>query len=205
MPRTRTRSLALAALALSSTFLRCASLSPPPPRRIVDEARATASYSASIRVSLRGADLRARARALVAFQRPDRLRIEVPGPAGLRLVAVARAGRLTAAFPGERAVFATEASAESLDSLLGVRLTPGEIMDILVGHPPIGLRSCEIRWGRTLPRAVVAVLADGTRLGVDVVEAEADAALPASAFEEPPHDGYRLLEASEARRLWSGK
>lgn len=141
----------------------------------------------------------------MAFERPDRLRIEVPGPAGLRLVAVSRAGRLTAAFPGERAVFAAEATAESLESLLGVRLTPGEVMDVLVGRPPSSLRSCEVKWGGALPRAVVAVLADGTRLAVDVVEAEADAALPAAAFDEPAHEGYRLLEAREARDLWSGK
>jgi hypothetical protein len=170
----------------------------------VDAAHATAAYSASIKVSLRGADLRARARALVAFERPDRLRIEVPGPGGLRLVAVSRAGRLTAVFPGDRAVFVAEASAESLDSLLGVRLTPGEVMDLLVGRPPAGLRSCEVKWGGALPRAVVAILADGTRLGVDVVEAEATA-VPAAAFDEPPHEGYRLLEADEARRLWGGQ
>jgi hypothetical protein len=205
MPRTRTRSLALAALALSSTFLRCASALPPPPRSVIDAARASSSYSASIRVSLRSAELRARARALVAFERPDRLRIEVPGPTGLRLVAVSRAGRLVAAFPAERAVFAAEASAESLESLLGIRLTPSEVMDILVGNPPPGLRSYEAQWGGALPRGVVAILADGTRLGIDVAAAEADTTVPAAAFDEPPHEGYRLLEAGEARRLWSGK
>jgi hypothetical protein len=141
----------------------------------------------------------------VAFERPDRLRIEVPGPGGLRLVAVCRAGRLTAAFPGERAVFAAEATAEAFESLLGARLTPGEVMDVLVGRPPSSLRSSEVKWAGALPRAVVAVLADGTRLAIEVVEAEADASLTAAAFDEPPHEGYRLLDAGEARRLWSGK
>jgi hypothetical protein len=195
----------VAALALSSASFGCATAFPPPPKSLLDAARAKTSYSGSVRVSLRGPAVRARTRALVAFQRPDRLRIEVPGPGGLRLVAVSRAGRLTAVFPAERAVFAAEATAESLESLLGVRLTPSEVMDILVGSPPAGLRSYEARWGRALPRAVVAVLPDGTRLGVDVVDAEADAAVPAAAFEEPPHDGYRPLDAREARSLWSGR
>ena len=40
----------------------------------------------------------------VAFRRPDALRIEIPGPPGARLMAVARGGRLTAVLPAERAV-----------------------------------------------------------------------------------------------------
>ncbi|MFI5183127.1 MAG: hypothetical protein ACHQNV_01915 [Vicinamibacteria bacterium] len=205
MRRTRTRSLAVAALALFPPSFGCATAFPPPPKSVLDAALSKTSYSGSVRVSLHGPEVRARARALVAFERPDRLRIEVPGPGGLRLVVVSRAGRLTAAFPGERAVFASEATAESLESLLGVRLTPSEVMDILLGSAPAELRSYEARWGQALPKAVVAVLADGTRLGVDIDDAQGDAILPAAAFDDPPHDGYRSLDASEARRLWSGK
>jgi len=120
-------------------------------------------------------------------------------------VAVSRAGRLTAAFPGERAVFTAAATAESLESLLGLRLTPGEVMDILVGSPPAALRSYQVRWGATLPKAVVAQLGDGTRLGIEVLEAEGGVVLPLAAFDEPPHDGYRSLDAHEARGLWSGR
>lgn len=205
MRRTRTRSLAAAALAVSAVSFACATSFPPPPQGVREGARGTASYSGSVRVTLRGPGLRARARALVAFERPDRLRIEVPGPAGLRLVAVARGGRLTAAFPGDRAVFSAAASAEALESLLGVRLTPAEVMDLLVGVAPAGVRSYQARWGGALPQAVAAVLEDGTRLGVDVLDAEGGAVVPAAAFDEPPHDGYRALGVDEARRLWSGK
>jgi hypothetical protein len=205
MRRTRTRRLAAAALIVSAVSTACATSFPAPPQAIRQGALATASYSGSVRVSLSGPGLRARARALVAFQRPDRLRIEVPGPGGLRLVAVSRNGNLTAAFPGERAVFSAAASADSLESLLGVRLTPAEVMDLLVGVAPARARSYQARWGAALPQAVVAILEDGTRLGVDVLEAEGGAAVPAAAFDEPPHDGYRAIEADEARRLWSGK
>jgi hypothetical protein len=141
----------------------------------------------------------------VAFERPDRLRIEVPGPGGLRLVAVSRAGLLTAVFPGERAVFSAAATAESLESLMGVRLTPAEVMDLLVGAAPPGVRSYQARWGATLPQAVVVVLADGTRLGIDVLEAEGDAVVAPAAFDEPLHAGYRPVAADEARGLWSGR
>ena len=204
MPRTRTRSLA-AALAVSAVSTACATSFMPPPRGVEDGARSAASYSGSVRVSLRGPGLRARAGALVAFARPDRLRIEVPGPGGLRLAAVCRDGLLTAAFPGDRAVFSAAASAESLESLLGVRLTPAEVMDLLVGVAPAGVRSYQARWGATLPQAVVVVLGDGTRLGVEVLDAQGGAVLPDAAFDAPPHDGYRAIAADEARRLWSGK
>lgn len=205
MRRTRIHRLAPVALAVSFASFGCASSHPPPPQGIPAAARSATSYSGSLRVSLRGPEVRARARALVAFERPDRLRLEVPGPGGLRLVAVSRAGRLTAAFPGERAVFSATATAESLESLLGVRLAPGEVMDVLVGARPPGLRSYQVRWGPMLPKAVVAVLEDGTRLGIEVLDAQTDAVVPAAAFDEPPHEGYRSIEAGEARRLWGGR
>lgn len=205
MRRTRTRSLAAAVSIVTAVCTACATSFPAPPKSVADGARGASSYSGSVRVSLRGPGLRARARALVAFERPDRLRIEVPGPGGLRLVAVSRDGALTAAFPGERAVFSAPASAESLESLLGVGLTPSEVMDLLVGVAPAGARSYQARWGATLPQAVVAVLRDGTRLGVDVLDAEGGAVVPSAAFDEPPHDGYRAVAADEARRLWSGR
>ena len=50
---------------------------------------------------------------LLAFRRPDALRIEIPGPAGARLVAVARGDRLWAVFPAERAVYYGAARAEA--------------------------------------------------------------------------------------------
>jgi hypothetical protein len=168
-------------------------------------ARETPSYSARLRVSLKGPGLRARTPALVAFRRPDGLRIEVPGPAGPRLVAVARDGRLVAVFPGERAVYAGEARAAALEALLGVALEPGEVMDLLVGVPSSRLKRYRADWGPTLPRRIDATLPDGGRLKVTVDEAGSGASLPEAAFAEPRHDGYRTVAADEARSLWSGR
>ena len=66
---------------------------------VAARAQAARAYSGRLRVKLDGRELRARATVLLAFQRPDALRIEVPGPGGLRLVAVASGERLVAAFP----------------------------------------------------------------------------------------------------------
>lgn len=155
-------------------------------------------------MSLNGPQFRARTRALVAFRRPDALRVEVPGPTGPRLVAVATGATLTAVFPSERAVFIGEASAEALASLLGVALTPPELMDLLVGVGSPRLKAYRAGWGPTLPRSIAATLPDGGRLDVTVDDADT-APLPAAAFETPAHAGFRSIEADEARSLWSAR
>ena len=194
--------LVLAAAAAAS----CAAPLAIPPAAVVAQARVVPSYSARLDVSLRGPELRARTRVLLAFRRPDGLRIEIPGPTGARLVAVARGERLWAVFPGERAVYEGAARAEDLESLLGVALSPAEVMDLLTGAPSPRVRSYRARWGAALPRQIDATLPDGARLKATVEDAEAPAtALGASAFTEPPHDGYRNVDADQARALWSAR
>jgi hypothetical protein len=143
---------------------------------------------------------------LLAFRRPDALRIEIPGPTGARLIAVARGEQLWAVFPAERAVYAGAARAEDLESLLGVALAPAEVMDLLTGVPSARLHSYRARWGAALPRQIDATLPDGAHLKATVEDAEAPAAtLGESAFTEPPHVGYRTIDADQARSLWSGR
>jgi hypothetical protein len=182
----------------------CASLPTRPPSAVAERARAVDAYSARLKVSLRGRELRARATTLVAFRRPDRLRVEVPGPAGARLLAVARGERLVAVFPEQRAVFAGHATAADMGALLGVALEPGEVMDLLLGVAPRAARSYQARWGSEAPRRIDAELPDGTRLGLDIEEPRLAPDLAERAFLDPPHEGYRSIDAEEARRLWSG-
>ena len=182
----------------------CATARLPPPG-VAESAAAAVSWSGSARVSVKGSEMRGRSRVLMAFQRPDALRIEIPGPAGARLLAVVRGGRLTAVLPAERAVLESPATAEDLEALLGVALSPPELMDVLVGKAPPGLRDYRVRWGEALPRRVEAHLADGTRLVATVDDAEAGIELPEAAFAPPPHAGYRPIDAAEARRLLGGR
>jgi hypothetical protein len=182
----------------------CATARPPAPG-VAERAQAAASWSGSLRVSVSGKELRGRSRALVAFRRPDSMRIEIPGPTGARLVAVVRAGRLSATLPADRARLETGAEAADLEALLGIALLPEELMDVLVGVAPPGLRSYRADWGASLPRRVTAVLADGTRLDARVDEAEPNVALPEAAFEPPRCDTCRPIDANEARRLLAGR
>jgi len=182
----------------------CATLAPPPPE-VAQRAQSVQSYSASLKVLLRGPELRARTRVLLAFQRPDSLRIELPGPSGARLLAVTRAGSLAALFPGERALFEGDATPATLEALLGVSLAPAEVMDLLVGAPPERVRDYKARWGEALPREIDALLPDGARLKVAVEDPVTGAPLPEQAFAVPPHEGYRKVDVAEARRLWSAR
>ena len=188
-------------LLAASLAAGCATASRPTPE-VTQRAQEASSYSAHLRVSVKGPSGRGRTPVLLAFQRPESLRIEIPGPTGARLIAVARGETLTAVFPAHRAVFAGRASAADLDALLGVGLTPREVMDLLVGSGSPRLRAYQARWGPTLPRQIDATLPDGGRLKVKVADAETGVELPAAAFVDPAHAGYRSVDADEARRLW---
>ena len=63
----------------------------------------------------------------------------------------------------------------------------------------------QARWGPALPRQITATLPDDTRLEVDVDEPELGPRLPAAAFDEPPHEGYRPIDAGAARDLIGGR
>lgn len=196
------RAAVLGALVLASA---CAPPPPPPSPEVVARAAASRSYTSQLKVSLSGPQGRGRLRVLLAFRRPEALRIEVPGPTGARLVAVARGGDLTAVFPGDRAAFIGKTTAADMEALLGVALAPAEVMDLLVGVPPPRIRDPRVRWGPVLPREVKGILPDGARLTVVVEDAAPDVALPDAAFEAPRHEGYRRVDADEARELLAGR
>jgi outer membrane lipoprotein-sorting protein len=200
------RAAALTTLAAAMLVLAgCATAGLPPPASVALRAAAARSYSGRLRVTLNGPELRGRTAALLGFRRPGALRIEIPGPAGARLVAVSSGDALVAVFPGERAVFRGEATAAGLFDLLGVALSPAEVMDLLVGTPSPRVRDYRARWGPVLPRDLQATLPDGGRLKVTVESATLDPELPEAAFEEPAHEGYRAVDAAEARRLWGAR
>ena len=180
----------------------CATGARVPSAEIVERARGVATYSATVRVDLRGPEIRGRARALLGFRRPDALRIELPGPTGPRLLVVANAGSLVAVFPAERAVFTAPATALEMEALFGVALTPAELADLLVGRGPARLERYEVLWGATLPREVRATFPGGARLTARIEDAEMNPTFTPAVFQEPPHEGFRVVDAREARRLW---
>jgi hypothetical protein len=178
----------------------CATLVPPRPGAL-ERAQGARTYSASLRVSLKSPTLRGGSRAILAFTRPDALRLELPGPSGVLCIAVARGPVLTAVFPASRAVWEGASTAEEMEALLGVRLSPSELMDLLTGVAPPGVTEYRASWGPDVPTRVFATLHDGSRLEARVESADLAPTLPAAAFEPPPRAGYRRVTADEARRL----
>lgn len=187
---------------LVSWLVGCATLTPVPPEAVAT-ARGLSSYSATLKVALTGATRRGRARALVAFERPGALRVEVPGPAGVRLLAVSNGGRLWSVFPAERAYFEGPADAEAMQALLGIALTPEAMMDVLAGAGSAEVREYRADYRAGLPRRLSATLSDGSRLRITVEDAQAPAMLPAAVFQPPAHPGYRRLSSDEVVDLWA--
>ena len=144
-----------------------------------------------------GPDLRGRSRALVAFRRPDALRIEVPGPTGARLVAVARAGRLTAVLPGRAGRLRGRGHGRATWRRCSAsRSSPRELMDLLRGRRPRGGCATTRRAGATtLPRRVEArPRRTGRASRRRWTTPRPDPTLPAAAF-----------DAAAARRLPRGR
>lgn len=194
----------VAGLALCGGLLAagCASLPAASPAARAEAQRAT-TYTANLRVSMRGPELRGRADAVVGFRRPDALRVELPAGAGLRLLAVAQGERLVVAFPGERSYYEGAATAEAFGSLLGVALAPADLMDVLLGLTPTRVRALDVQWGPIAPSRVVAQLHDGTRLEAKVREPELGRPLGDGAFAPPSTAGWQRLTMDEARGRWA--
>jgi len=172
----------------------------------MSRAHASPHYSAAVRISISGRGVRGRVSSLLAFRRPDRLFVEIPGPGGVRMQALAREGQLMALFPGEGAVYRGESSAEEFDALFGVPLAPADVMDLLVGAQPQRVASLRVWWGALWPERVEARLAGGGKLELRIEEPDGSPVAD-RAFEFPAVDPalYRSIDAAEARRLWGGR
>jgi hypothetical protein len=181
---------------------RCAGRSAAPSPDVADAARVLTSYSANLAVKMGGRKHAPRSTVMVGFRRPDRLRIEMPGPGGARLILVARNDVVTAVFPKSRAVFEGKADRQVLGDITGVALAPTDVMDFLVGVQPPSVTEYSASWGPVLPKQVKGKLEDGTHLDVKVNEPSPGATLAERAFEPPPHERYRRIDAAEARELW---
>jgi hypothetical protein len=138
----------------------------------------------------------------MAFERPDRIRIEVPGAAGARLIVVARDGLLSVVFPQDRGIYEGPADPDVLEYLLGVGLAPDEFIDVLMGVEPRGLRDFAVGWGPQVPQRIRARLRDDAKLELLIENPRPGHALVAEVFDPPPHPGYRPLSLEEARGLW---
>ncbi len=91
-------------------------------------------YQAVVRVRGKGPEGKFRATELIIFERPDRVRVELVATFGAsRWIAVASAGEITVLFPRSREYLEESAVEDVVGALLGIRLSPLEVMAILAG------------------------------------------------------------------------
>lgn len=98
------------------------------------QALAVARYQAVVRVRGRGPEGRFSGTLMVAFERPERLRVELLGPFGSsRWIALVAEGEITVLFPSRREFVRESAVPAVLDALVGVGWSPDEAMAVLAG------------------------------------------------------------------------
>lgn len=96
--------------------------------------QSTARYQAILNVRGEGPEGRFRATEIVVFERPDRIRFELLATFGSsRWIAVTEEGQITVLFPRSREYLRESASEDVVSALLGVRLSPDDVMAILAG------------------------------------------------------------------------
>jgi hypothetical protein len=172
-------------------------LSPEETTRILDplerHSQAVERYQAVVRLRGKGPDGKFRATELVVFERPDRVRVELLAAFGAsRWIAVTGAGEITVLFPRSREYLEETAVEDVVDALLGIRLSPEEVMAILAGSGlPLGGAE-PVRAERQGDRVRIA-LGEGRRVDVE-----------ADQVREARRSGYRVLYPTDWKRKGRG-
>ncbi len=148
----------LLALALLASLQACAT-TPSGGGARLGTPEAARGYRALFRVGVEGPGGKSHFRMAVALMPPDRLRLEFFGPiGGPRLVVASDGASAIALLPADRAYESGRADPERLDRLLGLPLTPAELVALLTGRPMCSPEAAEQRmetkaaatFGRTL-------------------------------------------------------
>ena len=159
--------------------------------------RQAEGLSASGRITLEGPKGRFSARIVFGVARPESLRIEIPGGAGLRFLLVTRNEKLRADLPGDDAMFEGAASREVMNGLFGIDLAPQDLVEAILGSPG-GSLAVGWRFERSLPTRVTIEGANRTRLTLDIDEPEIEAPRPGAFDFGPPRSrAWRLSEMSD--------
>jgi len=153
--------------------------------------------SAAGRLTLRGPQGRFSTGVVFGVARPDSLRIEIPAGTGVRFLLVSANGALRADLPQDDAMFAGPATAEVMDRLFGIDVSPKDLVTAILGAPPPAFR-VGWRFDRSLPSQVIIDRASGASLSLTLKDPEIEAP-PGRAFEfgPPRNQSWTLQEMSD--------
>lgn len=134
--------------------------------RLDGEAKGVRRYQGFLRIRGKGPEGGFDGRLVVIFERPASLRVELLGAFGsTRWSAVATGDGITVVFPGRREFVEESDSADIVGRLLGIRLSPEEVMALLSGvGTPV---EAGAREGFRQAEATVLMLSTGERLELD--------------------------------------
>jgi len=135
--------------------------------------QAIARYQAVLKVRGEGPEGRFSVTELVAFERPDRVRVELLATFGAsRWIAVTDRGEITVLFPRSREYLQESAVEDVVSALFGIRLRPEEVMSVLAGSGlPLGDAE-PARAERIGERVRIVVGSDGPGARVESVDVE---------------------------------
>jgi outer membrane lipoprotein-sorting protein len=134
---------------------------------LAHEAMAIRRYQGLVRIRGKGPEGGFDAKLVLLFERPDQLRVELLGPFGsTRWSAVSDEKGITAYFPGRRQYVRENDVEDIVGRLLGIRLSPAEVMALVsgVGLPLSGTTVAE---GERRGEMLTLRLGDGDELTVD--------------------------------------
>jgi hypothetical protein len=98
------------------------------------EEKSVVRYQAILKIRGKGPEGRFTATQVLIFERPDRVRVELLGAFGsTRWIAVASGGEILVWFPSRREFLRDSRVEEVVGALLGVPLSPEEVMAVLAG------------------------------------------------------------------------
>lgn len=156
-------------------------------------------FSASGRISLRGAGGRFATRVVLGVARPDALRIEIPDGAGLRFLLISKAGRLRADLPRDGAMFEGQGTRDVMNELFGIDLDAAALVGALLGSPPEGF-TLTWRFDQSRPAQVAIEGPDASKLTLTLDDPDPQAP-PARAFAFPAPRATSLSLAEMSERL----
>jgi hypothetical protein len=138
--------------------------------------RSVARYQAVLKVRGEGPEGRFSVTELVAFERPDRVRVELLATFGAsRWIAVTDRGEITVLFPRSREYLRESAVEDVVSALFGIRLRPEEVMSVLAGSglPLDGAEPVRAeRIGERVRIVLGGSLSDGPEAPAETVEVE---------------------------------
>jgi outer membrane lipoprotein-sorting protein len=171
---------------------------------IDDRAAALHTFRALAQMHYVGAKESLAVKEVVAVQRPDRLRIEMMSAFGVALQIASDGQRLCAYHRGDRTFYRGRASADNLARFTHLDLELSDVVDLLVGLPPLRERRGRPSIAFERPQGWWKVSSDLTNGGTLALWFDPDSLLAVRASEADPQGNVRYVAGYAQYQTFAG-